>query len=351
MKKLFALTALLATTSFSFAQETFTSKQEAINYLKEAFSTYFIKTAVYKTNDAENIPFIYDFEIRERQIIIWRASGKTASGINKDKDVWQNMPYEKIEEMLRVDKSDVFKDLTGLACKPPFGGAFLTGSGEEISDRYTGTYSTTVIFPFTLLKNKKDREQIMQSLFNAINLLSNEIKKETKIADREATDTKQKLIAQETIDNKIAYTYLPAYKIFTADDSITSFPEYIDKNRTFKNKPTLIVTWSNVYCRPCIKIIDALLNNGVALKYNIVLVNKEDDKTDFSALKTKISNHTPNYIKDAILLFDKNNQLEPIDKNGTPFFIWLDKNLKIVRSYAGYDISVTTINNILAEIE
>ena len=59
MKKLFALTALLATTNFSFAQETFTSKQEAINYLKQAFSTYFIKTAVYKTNDAENIAFIY----------------------------------------------------------------------------------------------------------------------------------------------------------------------------------------------------------------------------------------------------------------------------------------------------
>ncbi len=320
MKKSLSLLIFLAITTFSFAQQTFTSKEQALSFLKELFSENFIKTPLYKTNgNAKQV--IYDYEIRDSEIIIWTNNAENGAPLNKNKSNWYVIPYRDIS-VVNASPS-TFRDTKSAELSVSFGSYSKNGFILRRRPDTLKWYGNLLIY-FPLIIKKGD-DKVLVSILNATTFIA--------------------------MDNgKIPYTELPPYIVFSSANSSIALSDFIDKNRRFKNKPTLIITWGN-WCPPCIKIIDELLNKGAALKYNIVLVNKDAGQTDLSALLNQISNHTPDYNKDAILLFDKNNQLEPIDKNTAPLCIWLDKNLKIVRSYLGLEINATTINNILVEIE
>lgn len=157
-----------------------------------------------------------------------------------------------------------------------------------------------------------------------------------------------------------SYITIPQYDVLTKDSNTINLPEYMLSHRNNKNKPTLLVTWSYKWCSPCIKKIDSLLTIGTALSYNIVLVNRDDEEArlkypelyiPFSDLKVGLASHSPGYDEDAILLFDRNNQLSDIDNGATPFWAWLDKKLNIIGTYSGYTISVADIRDILSNIE
>ena len=334
MKKIIIISFLLAIATFSFAQQTFTSKKEALNYLNQTFSKYFIKSEVQKQEEGKEYRLLYDYEITE---IFIKIHTKYVNNFGKDVD-YMIMKFGDINGVDLITKNEklasYFKNSTALNFRSKY---------PSFQSRGSSNYSQ--MFPFELTKT----DNVQASIIEAINTITREDKAIAKVAQQKIIeDDRLAFLNQE---QEIKGKLLPNYEIFTSENIKINLRDYIDKNRPFKNKPLVLVTWSNKWCPICVIKIDSLLKSGVALNYNIVLVNKEDRKADFSVLKIEILNHTPNYNKDAILLFDKDNQLEPIDKNSAPFFIWLDKNLKIIRSFSGYAINVSTINNILAEIE
>ena len=150
---------------------------------------------------------------------------------------------------------------------------------------------------------------------------------------------------------KIAYSTLPQYEIYTPDSLLVNLPEYLLKSRPYKDKPTLIVTFLYPYCNPCTRIIDSLLNAGIALHYNVILINRDGTKYSYTEKKKELAARLPNYNEDAILLYDPNNQLADIDNEATPTFLWLDKNLDVVGSFTGYRIYLSDITGILSKIE
>ncbi|TXJ22449.1 MAG: redoxin domain-containing protein [Chitinophagaceae bacterium] len=177
--------------------------------------------------------------------------------------------------------------------------------------------------------------------------------------------SKNKKVLLDTLNianERKMYSYLtiPQYDVFTKDSNTINLPEYLLTHRSDKDKPTLLVTWSYKWCPPCIKKIDSLLNFGTALNYNIVLINRDDEETrikypsafiSFSDLKAGLASHSPNYNEDALLLFDRNNQLFDIDNGATPLWVWLDKKLNILGAYSGFTISVADIRNVLSNID
>lgn len=96
--------------------------------------------------------------------------------------------------------------------------------------------------------------------------------------------------------------------------------------------------------------LDTLLNSGLALEYNIVLVNR-DGSTSLSALKTKISLHVPDFNKNTLLVFDRDNALLPLDQGQAPYFIFLNKNMEITSKLSGYKVSIVELKNQLKLIE
>jgi hypothetical protein len=113
----------------------------------------------------------------------------------------------------------------------------------------------------------------------------------------------------------------------------------------------LVVTWSSDWCGPCIKRVDEILSTGILSNYNIVLVNK-DGKKDYSAIKSRMSTHKTNYfVPDILFLIDRDNQLEPLDNNSAPIFIWLDKNMAIKGIHRSFIITPSAINSMLQKIE
>jgi len=319
------------------------TKEAALTTLKGIFAERFIKTAVYKIGEADDnlklqydkTPSYYDYEITEKYIIISKKN-------EAEKDKRTVIPIDVINNLFIVE-SGFFKKSGALELKSKGPNFELTWG----ADKYT---TAVCYFPFSILK---DDLAVHSTMVAAINVLSREIKSVIK-KDKEIAKSAQQKLDDENqlaLDRKLNGTFLPPFKVFTFDSLTVTLSAHIEQNRPFKNKPTLLITWSNEWCNICIKKIDTLLNNGLALKYNIILINKELAKTNFSKLKTKILTHSPNYNKDAILLFDRNSQLEPIDKNSAPFFLWLDKNLKIVKAYPGYSINTTTINNMLLQID
>ena len=138
--------------------------------------------------------------------------------------------------------------------------------------------------------------------------------------------------------------------MFTSENTEVNIYAYLLEKRQYKTKPSLVITWGN-WCPICIRKIDTLLNKDLALKYNIILINKQPTTGNLSVLLKNIANHIPDYNKDALLLFDKNNQMKDIDHDGTPFFLWLDTNLKVMSSFEGYNINIQKITEKLEEIK
>ncbi len=340
MKLIVILSFLVSVGHASFAQQSFTSKQDALTWLKEIFSKHFVKTTVYRPDDNNKTPYSYQYEIGDKRIlIIKKADGQVT-------DTRYTVPYEDISETFILQKNDYFKSSTGIGFKPLFGDSYVVSHDIEKKRFEDNTqYSTSVGFPFEMGKG----DLILASVINAIKTVARENKA---IADKQKSDLaleneRKKVPA---VNNQKIKGTLPSYKVFTSQNELVNLYDYVEKNRAYKDKPTLLITWAH-WCNICLRKIDTLLNNGLALKYNIILVNKDISETGFASLKEKIQKHSPDYSKDVILLFDRNNQLAEFDENAAPLFLWLDNKLQIVKSFAGYAIQTKTITTMLQEIQ
>ena len=334
MKKIFSIILSVSIIASCYGQQTFTSGTQAMDYLKEIFAKSFIKTDV----NHDDIIYQYEYEINEKHILIIKRDQKERR--------YCSVPYIDIENMGLLKKNDFFKKVSGIIIKPSFGRAFMVGYSKEVQLHYV----THEEFPFDV--NKEDHI----SIINAINTIVRDIKEAAKAAERIAAEAKQKdntarQTALAAANNKIKGSKLNGYTLFTLDNVSINLHDYAEKNRQFKDKPTLLITWNKDWGRPFMKFIDSLLNDGVALNYNIILINKGDKYTDLTKLKSNIAKHNPDYTKEVISLIDKTNALEPMDNNAVPFYLWLDNNMKIVSSYPGWDISTKKIREKLEEIK
>lgn len=101
----------------------------------------------------------------------------------------------------------------------------------------------------------------------------------------------------------------------------------------FKDKPTLILTWSETYCKPCIGRINALLKEGIDKEFNIFTINIDTTSS--------ISNEG---LKNIIKSRDQWGRLNHFKTNpyfyasafqstNVPHWIILNKNFQIIDEY------------------
>ena len=343
MKKILLLIFVISLTHFSFAQQTFTTKKDALEFLKEAFSKNFIKTKVIINSSQKEIS--YDYKINEDHILIIKNE--------LDKfDAWVTIPYVNMSEVFSLIKNDYYKKITGIAFKPKFGGSYGVSHGKEYKKNESGNaYTSIQAFPFSLEKG----DLLLPSLITAINVIALENRTEAKSIklkiDVDKTQADLKVFIQNAIDLKIDGIFFKKYSLYNSENILVNMHDFIEKNRRFKDKPTLLVTWSNTWCAPCLRKIDEVIKNSVTANYNLLIINK-DRKASYSDIKSKMSTHKIDYFtNDILFLIDRDNQLEPLDKNSAPVFIWLDNNIGFKGIYQGYDITISSILSMLQELE
>jgi hypothetical protein len=207
-------------------------------------------------------------------------------------------------------------------------------------------------FPFLLSHDDKMEENI-NNAFKAIKTGLNEVP--TAVKENKADSLK---FAAEK--RRLAYSALPGYKVLSPSLTASNLPNYISWKKPFKDKPSLLITWSYKWCPPCLKIIDSLLNLGLAKKYNLILVNRDAEIVkettpkyyiSYADLSAALANRKPDYNQDALLFYDRSNELDDIDNSSTPLFIWLDNKMNIITTFHGYRINTSTITGILDDIE
>lgn len=290
-------------------------KDYAIKVITEKFSNCFVKTPVYLISSKEKLAYTYDYEIRSRFLLF-----KIIQEGSSVKTTWVKVPYDAITGITLGEKSFHFKKQTHLN--------FFTHEKFEVSysDIYneTGPFGTTdaVAIPFNYI-NYSTYVQIDSALIN--------LKKENILEDKLL---KEKLI----LTNKIETFDLHILDFFTKDSVNINLHNYLKNGRKFNSKPTLIVTFSNLWCRPCLMNIDSILHNGLGKNYNVILINR-DTRSQFSKVKNMITEKVPDYNIDAIVLFDLNDQLKSIE-SGAPSYFILNNNLDLVYYHAGYDIKI-----------
>jgi len=369
--KTILLAIFLFCSSLVFAQPSFSTKAEALSWLKATFAQKFVKTQVAQTADGgdgyvEGIIFNYEFS--DNALIIYRAQYLSGAVFQKRKLTnleWRAVSYDKIDEVDPSTTSTFFKAMTDITFRSNCR-CFKGGKGNKIKKmdefsvkdigKFTELYDALTI-PFNLI----DGPDISSEIISAFKLLGGS---ENNIPINQQNRSKvNKNVDSVKIANEnkmFAYLTIPQYDVLTKDGSTINLPEYLSSHRNNTDKPTLLVTWAYKWCVPCIKRIDSLLNMGTALSYNIVLINRDDEETktkypslfiSFSDLKTELAAHSPKYDEDALLLFDRNNELSDIDNGATPLWVWLDKKLNIIGAYQGYAISVADIRNVLSNIE
>ena len=352
MKKILTICLLMAATFIVNAQKTFSSKKEAIEFLKETFETNFVKTAVIGRYDGidgkifNKYNYYFDYEFHDKFLVIFHKSDGDESTYYQNTS-WEKFRYEAIRDITLLKKSTAYKNLIGVKFTSIYDGEFSYGVGRASGTIRTRGTNSNGSFPF----NNANNIEIMGSIRNAIKAIATE----NKIAIDAAIETmpsnaaielrKQKLLFKES------YSVLPNYKVYTEDGIQKSLPDYIEKNRRFKDKPSLVMTWG-YWCSPCIKRIDEILKADLAKKYNIFLINRDlESQLSTEVFKLKWSKNSQSYTSDATVLFDRNAEFAPLDNNSAPVFIWLDKNLKMVNLYKSYAITVDLIGETLLDVE
>lgn len=344
MKKLLTICLLMATTITLNAQKTFTSKKEALEFLKETLAANFVKTAVncrysYDGKSFTNDNNYFDYEITDEYLKI-HEKRESKEG---DDFVQVLMRFEDILYVKFVEKSIYFKNTLGIECTSKYEGIF---KGTRTSKGKTSSSYNS--FPF----NNANNIEVYRSIKNAFNAIVKENEKVVIENKSQNAENESKQLSLLIKQNANEYAVLPNYKVYTEDGSQKALPDYMEKNRHFKDKPTLVMTWAYNWCPPCIKKIDEILKADLAKKYNVILVNRNPEtEISFPDIRVRLATKSPDYTTDAIVLFDRNHEFAPLDNNSAPVFIWLDKNLKMVGLYKGYAITTNLIGETLLEVE
>ncbi len=358
MKILTIIFLLMAATIGVNAQKTFISKAEALEFLKETLAANFVKTGVIGKEDGKKFNdynWYYDYKLTDESLIIFRKSNDEPFDFSQKKDPATQMKFEDLSYVGAAKKSKKFKNTPSLI--------FWCNKGDGFKNRNIGvqdqqTIDMYVHYLVNIPFNNSNENEITISVNNAINAI---VKENEKVAIENKTVTAEKKNINAEIElkqkkvlikqNATEYSSLPNYKVYTEDGLQNSLPDYIEKNRHFKDKPTLVMTWG-YWCNPCIKKIDEILKADLAKKYNIFLINRDlGSQLSTEVFKLKWSKNSQSYTADAIVLFDRNGEFAPMDNNSAPVFIWLDKNLKMVGIYKSYAISTALIGETLLEVE
>jgi hypothetical protein len=348
MKKLLTILIIILASFAVNAQKEFTSKKEALEFLQKTLSTNFVKTAVIGKYDGKKFNkynYYFDYELTDEFLKIYCKVGDDPDDFFQKNHTWTLMNFKDIIKVEAIQESKNYKKITGVLFTSQItnlqGGRFTDGYGKSALNSTNRNSTAYGSFPFN---NASDIE-IIRSIIKAINIIVKENLEEEKIA-KEKSERAAIMNDEQTL-NTIS---LQQYEVFTTDSTKVNLQDYIAKSRKYKENPTLIVIYSNEYCRPCLIKIDSLLNNNQSLQYNIVLINM-DFSSDFTKLKKKIADHSPDYMKSVLLVFDRTDAMQAVHKSSAPMFLWLDKKMNIVGSQRGYKINTSTINSILMEIE
>ena len=354
MKKLTTIFLLISTIFTANAQKTFTSKKEALEFLKETLEPNFVKTAVVGKEDGKKFNdynWYYDYKLTDKSLIIFRKSNDEPFDFSQKKDPATQIKFEDISYVGAANKSKKFKNTPSLIFWCNKGGGF---KNRNIGVQDQQTIDMYVHYLVNIPFNNSTKNEITISVNNAINAI---VKENEKVAIENETVTTEKKNINAEIElkqkkvlikqNATEYSSLPNYKVYTEDGLQNSLPDYIEKNRHFKDKPTLVMTWGS-WCNPCIKKIDEILKADLDKKYNIFLINRAlEGLQSTEVFKTGLFFKT----SAAIVLFDRNDEFAPMDNNSVPVFIWLDKNLKMVGLYKSYAITTALIGETLLEVE
>lgn len=169
------------------------------------------------------------------------------------------------------------------------------------------------------------------------------------VSNAQITDS----ILINTLIKPYLYTTLPEGPMRNSTGDEVNFMSYIKTKRPFKNKPTLLLTWYNSHCEPCISLIDSILDKKIQKKFNVVLINLE---RPFDVNKTKdivlgISENHPTYAQEALLLFDTKRILKIIDENYAPLMFFMDKDMIIAATIPAFSTQVKWVEDLLVKVE
>ena len=149
-----------------YGQKQFSSKPEALEFIKNAFAVNFVKTYVDHTGMEKLSIFSYDYEISDKYLLIIHKTKGLKYGLD-----FTLLPFDKIE-LIRSDNDNSrpnFKTVSSLIitshCRCfKFTENSKKFSGEDVFDELR----SSVYFPF----NVNDEKFLVESLQNAFHVLS-----------------------------------------------------------------------------------------------------------------------------------------------------------------------------------
>ena len=166
MKKIASLVLLLFISILTYEQEQFTSKGEALTYLKGAFSKYFVKEKVTLSNVKmfDDVPQYFSYEFTDRYLLISR----TVKNSDMLSSYFMLIPFDKISRITPVINDAYFAQSTHLFIKSNCR-CFKYTSGKKFNgeEKYDEVKDLQVI-PFNLT----DEDKIGESLTNAFKTLA-----------------------------------------------------------------------------------------------------------------------------------------------------------------------------------
>lgn len=363
MKILF-FTISLFCNSLLFAQQQFSTKEQALNWLTTIFEQKFVKSEVkiQMGDDGQYYDgYFFDYTFTDTALIIYKARRYWGGAFKKwglANEQWFILPFYKIDKAEPSTTSTFFNNTSNLTIRSNCR-CFKRGEDDkvrkmnEIKSAVEIEKNTDLVDGITIPFNLIDGPDISQELINAFKKLSSE---NNAVGSNAKKGFDNLNLANEY--KKSVYRALPRYDVFTIDSAKVTLPDFILSHRQNRNKPTLLISWTS-YFKIGLHEIDTLLLNGLAAKYNVVLVSRDNDEakqrlsnpeSDFSEVKKYVLNHSPRLDEDALVLFDRANQMEDIDNGTIPILIWMDKDLNIIYSCAVF-IDLPTIKKILSEID
>lgn len=337
-KSIFCIRLLLFGALFSFSNSIgfSQSKEIAISNLKTNFENYFVKTPVYRDSKESKSAFTYDYLITDQYIAI----KCTEAGVTEAK--WTTMFYKDIEEFKSGESNFYFKKQTNLLVNSNY--ALNFGSASMASFDLTKAFKNNTTFAMIPFNFTND-PTVLNALNSDLEIIKKVMKSEEKLKQDQKKDS---LLRLE--DEKMKALPFHSYKVFTLDSSQVNLKEYMQKNRKFADKPTLVLFYGFGWCSPCLSKMDSIIQTGVTLKYNLVFLNI-DATSDFSDIKSKVISKNAKYEKEAILVFDRNDETKEVHHHQAPTYLWLDAELNVRAFRNGVKINLPQIERIFQSIE
>lgn len=216
---------------FSFGQKTFTSRKEASIWLKETFSKCFVKT-LYSTGQGSR-HYYYDYELGDNYLVVKEKCIYYEGTANEKQELkWQSIFYSysyKLSQTTAMAQYSSFIEIKG--------DNITGGDGEYVNPNRNQWKSLDFYFPFDLTKEKNT----IESLQSAIDYIKLYDKKAYQMYSDSVDRAKQEQEMKAT-----SSTSLKQFNVYTPDSAKINLHTYAYNNRQFKDKPTLLVTFSNV---------------------------------------------------------------------------------------------------------